>query len=351
MPYFSIIIACHNAENYIKDTLNSVLNQTFRDFEIIIIDDASTDNSLSIIKSYSEKYSFIKYLSTGINMGAGGARNLGVQNCSGEWLSILDADDIFLSEKLQKQFNVLSLSNENIVLIGTASYNINNQGIRTDTSTYPINSKQLKNNLIKRKKLPPHSSIVYNKNAFISAGGFNQRFSPSEDIELWLRLIDYGEFYCVPQPLIEYRVHENSITNKLTKSGYSQFELATAARVCRYLRQNNYIDPSTSIDTILWEKFMNEIQNYIYKSKYIHYLNFKSNLKEIIRNPENIALHGYFLKIIKYALYNFGYILRLFSEYQNGNSLSFNCYKEIIKLNSLQLLKKSTFNNLKSNLT
>jgi glycosyltransferase involved in cell wall biosynthesis len=328
MVFFSIIIACHNAENYIQFTLDSVLQQSFKNYEVLIVDDVSTDNSLDIIKQYASKHQFIKYFTTPYKLGAGGARNFAVKYSSGKWLSILDADDLFLPDKLEKQFNLLnSYPNQNLVLVGTGSYIIDNIGTRMGMYNYTPLSRNFKYNLLNRKKLPPHSSIIYKKDEFLSVGGFNERFSPAEDVDLWLRLINCGDFFCIKEPLIEYRVHSDGITNFLSKSGYNQFDLATASRVCYYLRLNNNIDLSTIDDEFLWESFLEEVKKNIETSKYYSFINFKLALKNYISCA---SLFTYY-KIFFFLFFNFKYTFKLLYEFFYGSRLSFLCYKKIYK--------------------
>ena len=102
-PQISVITPCYNAESTIRETIDSVLRQTFKDWELLIIDDCSTDNSAEIIREYSSRDSRIKYFKTEEKSGSPSTpRNIGIDNASGEYIAFLDADDVWLPDKLAK---------------------------------------------------------------------------------------------------------------------------------------------------------------------------------------------------------------------------------------------------------
>lgn len=279
-PIFSVIMACHNAAPYVQQAIESVKSQTFSNWELIIVDDASQDDSLAYIKKASISEPRIKVISMAINVGAAAARNAAIEIAKGEWLSILDADDVYLSYKLEKQFEIIQQDNTNLVLLGGGCFHINSEGIRSREYKYPSNSKVLKTNLHGRLKFPPHSSIVYRKSAFLTVGYFNQLFTPSEDYELWLRISEIGELSSCALPLIEYRIHTTNISNQISKQGFTQIDYGTAARVCQLLRNNGQIDPSATGNDQLWVEFMTHVAMIIRQSKYYNYCDWRSNFKQ-----------------------------------------------------------------------
>lgn len=114
-PQISVITPCYNAESTIRETIDSVLRQTFKDWELLIIDDCSTDNSAEIIREYSSRDSRIKYFKTGGKSGSPSMpRNIGIDNASGEYIAFLDADDVWLPDKLTKQIDFMTDNNADL---------------------------------------------------------------------------------------------------------------------------------------------------------------------------------------------------------------------------------------------
>jgi len=246
-PFFSVIMACHNAASYIEEAIRSVLNQTIADWELIIVDDASNDVSYAIASAFSAIDQRIKVYRLDTNRGAGFSRNVAIEHATGRWFAILDADDLYLPDKLERQrHHITSCSERDLVLVGTGVINISVDGRSEKAYSYSGDSKKLKRNLYRRAKFPPHSSLVYRASAFKEIGGFNPRFLRSEDYDLWLRLSEKGEFSCLETPLIKYRVHDEGISVNRCANGYTQHMYGAAANVCWRLGKLGCDVPSQS---------------------------------------------------------------------------------------------------------
>lgn len=264
----SVIMACHNAERFIGEAIDSVLCQTYKNLELIIVDDASTDNSLAIARQASSLDPRIYVYTLDKNVGPGGARNIGVEKASGEWLAVLDADDVFVENKLEKQLERLNGNNSDIVLIGSNSYQIDVSSNIISEQKYPLTNEKLKNNLVWGKRFPAHSSIMYRTDIIRFLGAFDNRFSPSEDWDLWLRLINEGDFTIAPEPLVKYRNHAlniSKITPEREKYGY-------AAMICHWLRIWGYSDPSKYTNSKDWDAFLNWISSKLREEGIFEYI-------------------------------------------------------------------------------
>jgi glycosyltransferase involved in cell wall biosynthesis len=291
MPFVSVIMACHNAQNFLDESISSVLNQSFTDWELIIIDDKSTDNSLMIAQSYQNIDKRIHVFSSNINLGPGSARNFAIEKANGTWLAILDADDVFLYNKLFEQVKIIK-NIPNLVLIGSGMTNIDELGNKLSSYSYPVNTVLLKKNLLNFKAFPPHSSLMYKSESVKRIGAFNNIFSPSEDFDLWLRLINTGDFYCVNRELIHYRVHSSNISKNINNEGLTQIDFGYAAKICFLLRERGLKDPSTEFDKHKWLKFMNNISNIIKNSGELEYRNNKNRLRNILKNKNIFMIHN-----------------------------------------------------------
>lgn len=208
----SVIIPAFNSEQYIAECIDSVLVQTFQDFEIIIIDDGSTDDTVSIISEY--KNDRIKLFHQD-NSGSAAARNYGVKQSSGIWIAFIDADDIWLPDKLQKQLEHCS----------------NQAWSHTDLffhgSFYPKYTKAtdftskhsgfILNNLLVENSIGT-SSVVLKKEIFHELGGFNTDLRALQDWDLWLRIAEKYQACYIDQPLVYYRVHTSSVSRNVRKT-------------------------------------------------------------------------------------------------------------------------------------
>ena len=208
----SIITANYNGENFIGDTIESVLSQTYPNWELIIIDDASTDQSMEIIKSYLDKEQRINLLTNTTNRGAAITRNRGIESAKGKYIAFLDGDDIWLSEKLEKQISFM----ENSVncFFSTSYYEwIDESGINL-------------NRVIKTKEKLTYSDLLDKNRIGCLTAIYNQEelgkvYMPllrkRQDYGLWLELLKRTTFcYTYPEVTALYRVRENSISsNKL----------------------------------------------------------------------------------------------------------------------------------------
>lgn len=200
-------MAVYNSEKYLSEAIESILNQTFDDFEFIIINDYSTDNSLKIIKKYAKKDKRIKLINNEKNLGRAKARNLGLKIAKSKYLAILDSDDIALPERLKKQYNYLE-KNENVFLLGTGSDNINEDGKNRTTFNILTSFEEVSKRLPKNNCIY-HSSIMFrNTRKYF----YREKFPYSQDYDLYLRLLSDGKkLINVSEKLIKYRINPDAI--------------------------------------------------------------------------------------------------------------------------------------------
>lgn len=205
----SVIMPVHNGEKYLREAIDSILNQTFHDYEFIIIDDGSMDDSVDIIQSFND--SRIRLLRNTVNKGASVARNLGLMEARGEYIALLDADDISLSVRLEKQVKLLD-SEPQIGLCGTWIKTIGtNEGVE---SHYPVNNDIIKCELIFTNPLAT-SSIMLRKQILQDNPClmFNLNYSPVEDYDLWERVSQFTRITNIPEVLTLYRLHSDQTTS------------------------------------------------------------------------------------------------------------------------------------------
>lgn len=204
-PLVSVVITCYNYGEYVKHSIESVLNQTYSNLEIIIINDGSTDSSDEVISKYLINKN-IKYIKQE-NKGQAVAKNEGIKNSIGEYIAFLDADDIWVSDKLEKQINII-ISRPNIGLVYSSMQIIDNDNNIVETN---INNIYLKNksgkvtNDLLYDNFVPFSSALITRKCIESAGCFNENIKMGIDWDLWLRISLDFEFDYVDERLILYR--------------------------------------------------------------------------------------------------------------------------------------------------
>jgi glycosyltransferase involved in cell wall biosynthesis len=212
-PIASVIMAAFNSELYIKEAIDSILNQTLQDFELIVTDDCSTDSTAAILASYQDDR--IRILHNEKNQGAPYSRNYAIRSAKGKYLAILDADDISMPNRLREQVDYLE---ENQDISGTGSYvwEINSSGQKTRTVQHPIKAEQVKCSMFFRCSIV-HSAAMIRRDFFINNQLFyDETFPCSQDYEMWSRAIFAGRISNLPQFLTLYRCSETqmSVTRK-----------------------------------------------------------------------------------------------------------------------------------------
>lgn len=216
--FVSIVMPVYNGQKYLAEAIESVLNQTHRDFELIIIDDGSTDNSAVIAKAYAEKDNRI-VLHQQKNAGLPVTLNRGIKLAKAEIIARMDADDKMLPNRLERQISFL-LDHPEAAVISCYSYHIDGKGKRIGKSgTYPYiaSVEHCKKHIAAGGTVfCLHPGVMFWKKAVLNVGGYNENLPVSEDTELWNRMADHGLYTIVmPERLLEYRIHMEAISSAL----------------------------------------------------------------------------------------------------------------------------------------
>jgi len=207
-PKISVIMSVYNGKKYLGESISSILNQTFKEFELIIINDASSDGSLKIIKNFKKRDKRIKIINNKKNVGPAKARNLGLKIAEGKYIAILDSDDIPLPHRIEKQFDFLE-KNKDIFLCGTNRIDIDEKGnIIRDKCTVIQGFDKIKKVLRKRNCIT-HSSVMFRNKGFT----YREKFYYSHDYDFYLNLLSKGlKLDNLDKQLIKYRNAPDSIT-------------------------------------------------------------------------------------------------------------------------------------------
>lgn len=224
----SVIMPAYNASQFIREAVESILNQTYDNLELIVVDDGSTDDTLKILAEYQAKDQRIMVIQND-HGGACKARNTAMHAASGEWIAPMDADDIAVPNRLEKQLEA-ALAQPEVVMWGTYMQQINVQGkiIGTvqigPTSIEEFNSMDRSRNAI----IVTTSTAFFKRDIALKVGGYDERLPAAQDAEFADRIANEGAIVFLPEFLIKYRLHGNSISAKKFSDQrmYHQFILA-----------------------------------------------------------------------------------------------------------------------------
>lgn len=214
----SIIMPAYNAEKYIEESILSAVNQTYQNWELIIINDGSTDRTKTIAEKFSADDNRIKVINQQ-NKRLGGARNTGIKNSTGEWLAFLDSDDLWEPAKLEKQIQIVKAF-PNVDMIYTAGWTFNDDDLDTltpyDSPAGNFKPDEMYKILLAGNVIPVLSVLV--KKSVINKIGYqeeNRFFHGCEDWDYWFRMAIHGaQFYGIGERLFYYRRHGGNMSGK-----------------------------------------------------------------------------------------------------------------------------------------
>lgn len=236
MPKVSVLMPVYNGEQFLREAIESILKQTFGDFEFLIIDDGSTDNSADIVQSYNDRR--IRLLSNEQNAGITESLNRGIMEAKGEFICRMDADDVSLPERLETQLNYLE-ENRDVVMTGTWTIRIDEQGHRQEVEQYPVRHQEILRTIFVHNPFA-HGTMMLRRNIVQQVGTYDARFLHNEDYDLWLRIAARYTTANIPEPLVLRRVHTKNITveKELELVRYRILTLRNAIR--QYYRKPHY---------------------------------------------------------------------------------------------------------------
>ncbi len=223
----SIVMPAYNCEKHVVHAINSVLAQTYQNWELLVLDDGSKDNTQHIIEVFCKNDNRIKALPNEKNMGVSTTRNRGIEHASGEWIAFLDSDDMWDPEKLQKQFQIIEKESAEFIFTG-ASY-INEEG-EPYKGTFAVPAMVTYEKL-RNQNVISCSSVLIKKKFFDNIK--MEKDEIHEDYAVWLRVLKMGVIaYGVNEPLLIYRISGNS------KSGNKIKSVKMTYKVFRFIGMN-----------------------------------------------------------------------------------------------------------------
>ena len=243
-PTVSVVLCVYNSERYLAEAIESILAQTMRDIEFVIVDDGSTDGTSAILRRYAAADDRVRVV-TRPHEGVAASLNAGCDLARGRYIARMDADDVALLDRLEKQVAFLE-RNPDVAVLGGALEVIDDQGRTTHVKANPSGDAEIRERLL-HEDCMAHPSVMLRTEVLRAAGGYRTTFHHAEDYDLWLRLAETCQFANLPGILVRYRVHSGSVS---VQSHREQIVYALGAQLSARLRRETGRDPVGSVDRI-----------------------------------------------------------------------------------------------------
>lgn len=224
-PLVSVIMAAYNSEKYISESIESILNQTYKNIEFIIVNDGSSDKSLEIIKNYAYKDNRIKVIDNKKNMGLVYCLNKGIKESTGKYIARMDSDDISVYDRIQRQVKYME-ENSNLTMSGGSAFVFRGKNKRIHKLlNVPTGIDKVKSKLFFENCFI-HPTVIIKRDDLVRHNLSYDNIKGAEDIDLWLRMLNLNlKFDNINQPLLYYRLSSTSITSKENKNIENRYEV------------------------------------------------------------------------------------------------------------------------------
>lgn len=239
MPQVSVIMSVFNGARYLREAVDSILGQTFADFEFIVIDDGSVDETAAILNSYSDPR--IVRLANQVNIGLTKSLNRGLSVAQGKYVARQDADDWSSVDRLARQVAYLE-KHPQIALVGTAYTEVYEDGSPSRVVRMPAEHTEIRDKLFYENCFC-HGSVMVRRSCLEEAGEYDERFDVAQDLELWLRLAEAYLLSNLPDPLYFLRTHSASVTGRFRQRQGQAACQATKEAMKRYRSRSSGWQP------------------------------------------------------------------------------------------------------------
>ena len=245
-PAISVILPVYNAETYVREAVESILAQTFTDFECIIINDGSTDDSGAILRELAARDTRIVLIERP-NGGLVSALNDGIESARAEFIARMDADDMAMPERFALQ-HARMVQEPELAVLGSFIRVMDKAGNIIRLGEYSLTPKAVAHQLEKEGCPVAHPAVMMRRDAVLKAGGYRKAFCHAEDYDLWLRISDLGHAIAnLPQPLLNYREHG---ANMSKVHWQAQGRGGILASLAHRVRKAGLPDPFAGVETI-----------------------------------------------------------------------------------------------------
>jgi len=225
MPKVTVLMSNHNGGAFLAPTVRSILNQTYRDFEFLILDDGSTDDSRDQLRRFAAEDPRVRLVEQD-NVGLTPTLNRGLHLATGELVARMDSDDLAAPDRLAKQVAFMD-AHPDVVLLGGAYDLIDEAGRRLHVMRPPTDDAALQEHCLSGRTPICHPLAMFRREAALGVGGYDESYKVAQDLDLWLRLGEMGKLACLPDVLLGYRMHAGSVSERK-----QQLQIDTMRRAC-----------------------------------------------------------------------------------------------------------------------
>jgi glycosyltransferase involved in cell wall biosynthesis len=288
LPVVSVILPTYNCANFLPHSIQSILSQTYDSYEIIVVDDGSTDNTKEVLNPFMQRISYIKLEQ---NKGLPAARNIGIKSALGKYIAFIDADDIWLPEKLQTDIKYFETHSE-ISMVYSKHINIEENGRHLDGDTRKrLPSGNIFIQLFSEQNFIITSSVVVKKDVFETTGLFDEQLFNCQDWDMWLRITFYFKVAGINKTLVKYRHNPHSLSKN--RNNVLKYQKAVIDKT-----YNSFKGKENGISGKLYKKRLS--LHYAKVGRYYLRIGDKNLAKENFRlslkyNPLNLRTIRYYL--------------------------------------------------------
>ncbi len=238
----SVVLSVYNGEAFVADAIECILDQTYTDFELILINDGSKDGSLEIMERYAARDKRVRIIdqeNTGLTI----ALRRGVDAARGEYIARMDVDDWSMPDRFEKQMALLR-ANPELVAVTCDLEHFYDDGTRSHVAKIRKDPRVLPLYMVFTNRIGGHGQMIYRRDAYHAAGGYDPEYNYAEDYDLWTRLLEQGPFGVVPEVLYRYRTGHDSISSR---NAVRQSEVSCAIRCRQYKKLTGQeLDPDVA---------------------------------------------------------------------------------------------------------
>ena len=309
MPKVSVIIPAYNRANLLPRALETVFQQTFKDYEVIVVDDGSQDETPDDMKQFAGRVKYIRKE----NGGSASARNRGIEESRGEYIAFLDSDDTWVPEKLVEQVNVLD-AHPNVGIVYARMPIINAQGERVGTKPAGVSGKNFQE-LLKVWGDLPTSTVMTRRECFDKAGMFDPALTTMQDIDMWLRIARHYDLHEIENKTLAYYYrHEDQITSskikvygglvKIYQKIFKTFADAPRDLMVRRIASNQYMLSRSYYDEGLYWPALKNLVETLYTYPHVGVLLFTESDGMFIKMFKMVKPYAYLAVCSVRALLN-----------------------------------------------
>lgn len=232
--FVSVVMSVFNGSQFMRESIESILGQTYADFQFVIVDDGSDDDSWDILTEYAIQDDRLLLVRNQSNMGLTRSLNKALRISRGKYIARQDADDLSLPERLEKQVRFME-AHPHVVLASSNHDRIDQEGRFVRRMKLDCHFEMIVWNLLFSNYLGGHSQVMFRRDQVMDLGGYSETCHYAQDYELWIRLLEHGQIVILPDILLKYRLHDARLSNTASRDQLLCVLEASRKHISRYL--------------------------------------------------------------------------------------------------------------------